>query len=130
MKLDAIEVITLFVPNIAEVLAFYLKVFDAPIVYEDEVSAVFGFAGMMVNVLEQSQAPELVTPRNVGTLAEGSRMLLTIKVDDVDAEYSRLRDNGVAFLNGPINRPWGRRTAAFADPGGILWELAQEIEAP
>jgi uncharacterized glyoxalase superfamily protein PhnB len=31
------------------------------------------------------------------------------------------------LLNGPIDRPWGRRTAAFADPAGHLWEVAQEL---
>ena len=33
----------------------------------------------------------------------------------------------VALLNGPVDRPWGLRTACFADPGGHLWELAQEL---
>ncbi len=31
------------------------------------------------------------------------------------------------LLNGPQDRPWGRRTAAFADPAGHVWELAHEI---
>jgi uncharacterized glyoxalase superfamily protein PhnB len=28
-------------------------------------------------------------------------------------------------VNGPVDRPWGRRTAAFADPAGHAWEVAQ-----
>jgi uncharacterized glyoxalase superfamily protein PhnB len=40
---------------------------------------------------------------------------------------SRLRAIGVELLNGPIDRPWGRRTAAFADPSGHVWEIAQLI---
>jgi uncharacterized glyoxalase superfamily protein PhnB len=35
----------------------------------------------------------------------------------------------VALLNGPIDRPWGRRTAAFADPAGNVWEIAQILPA-
>ena len=31
---------------------------------------------------------------------------------------------GVELLNGPVDRPWGVRTAAFADPAGHIWELA------
>ena len=31
------------------------------------------------------------------------------------------------LLNGPVNRPWGVRTASFADPGGHIWEIAQEL---
>jgi len=33
--------------------------------------------------------------------------------------------HGVTLLNGPVDRPWGRRTAAFADPSGNVWEVAQ-----
>lgn len=124
MQLDTIEVVTLFVPDIAGTRAFYETVFAVPVVYADAVSAVFGFAGLMVNLLADSEAPDLLAPGTVGT---GSRMLLTIKVEDVDAECARLAEKGVALLNGPIDRPWGRRTAAFADPAGHVWEFAQEI---
>jgi lactoylglutathione lyase len=33
----------------------------------------------------------------------------------------------VELLNGPLNRPWGVRTASFTDPGGHIWEVAQEL---
>jgi uncharacterized glyoxalase superfamily protein PhnB len=31
----------------------------------------------------------------------------------------------VKLLNGPMDRPWGIRTAAFADPAGHVWEIAK-----
>jgi len=31
----------------------------------------------------------------------------------------------VTPLNGPIDRPWGIRTASFRDPGGHIWEIAR-----
>jgi catechol 2,3-dioxygenase-like lactoylglutathione lyase family enzyme len=125
MSLDAIEVITLFVPNLDEVRDFYQRIFAVDIVHQDDVSDVFGFAGTMINLLAEPQAPVLVDPMQIGSISDGPRMLLTILVDDVDAEYERLQSLGVPFLNGPINQPWGRRTAAFADPGGFAWEIAQ-----
>ncbi len=82
----------------------------------------------MVNLLQASQAPQLVQPTLVAPAASGARMLLTIKVADVDVICVALRDRGVALLNGPIDRPWGRRTAAFADPSGHVWEVAQELK--
>lgn len=127
MKLDAIEVITLFVENIGETKSFYQTVFSAETVYEDEVSAVLKFAGTLVNLLESTEAPELVTPEPVAKPSSGARMLLTVKVGDADAVYEELRHRGVTFLNGPVDRPWGRRTAAFADPSGHVWEIAQEL---
>jgi uncharacterized glyoxalase superfamily protein PhnB len=53
--------------------------------------------------------------------------MFTVKVEDCNKAHAELVAKGIAFLNGPIDRPWGRRTAAFADPSGHVWEIAQEI---
>jgi uncharacterized glyoxalase superfamily protein PhnB len=45
----------------------------------------------------------------------------------VDAVSSELAGRGVRLLSGPADRPWGMRTVTFADPGGHIWEIAQEI---
>ncbi len=124
---NAIEVVTLFVDDIDAAKAFYQSVFAPEIVYEDGVSAVLAFKGAMINLLAASEAPPLVTPAPVGASGTGSRMLLTIRVDSVDDTAAALAAKGVALLNGPIDRPWGRRTAAFADPSGHAWEIAEEI---
>ncbi|NKK65173.1 VOC family protein [Rhizobium leguminosarum] len=123
--LDRIEVITLFVDDIDEAKAFYQKVFAPESVYEDAVSSVLKFSGTMVNLLKVTEAPQLVEPSTVAAPRSGARILLTNKVDAVCAELRRL---GVTLLNGPIDRPWGRRTAAFADPSGHVWEVAQELD--
>jgi uncharacterized glyoxalase superfamily protein PhnB len=54
-------------------------------------------------------------------------MQLTAWVDDVDAVCALLRSRGLTLLNGPTDRPWGKRTAAFTDPSGTVWEIAQDI---
>jgi uncharacterized glyoxalase superfamily protein PhnB len=97
------------------------------VVYQDEVSCVLKLAGVLVNLLEDSQAPELIHPVSVAPAGSGARILLTIRVADVDLVCAQLRDRGVTLLNGPVDRPWGRRTAAFADPSGHVWEVAQEL---
>ena len=127
MKLNAIEVVTLFVEDIAASKTFYGRVFEAGEVFGDAVSSVLQFDGAMINLLQADQAPELVTPVAVGAAGAGPRMMFTVRVDDVDAVCAELADKGVTLLNGPIDRPWGRRTAAFADPSGPLWEVAQII---
>ncbi|MDE1995745.1 MAG: VOC family protein [Rhizobiaceae bacterium] len=127
MRLDAIEVITLFVDDIGDAKAFYQKVFASEIIFQDEVSAVLKFSGVMINLLAATQAPELVEPLGVAAPGSGARAMFTIKVDDVDAVCVQLGSLGVSLLNGPIDRPWGRRTAAFADPSGHAWEVAQEL---
>lgn len=124
---NEIEVITLFVDDLIAAATFYRKVFEPKVVYEDEVSCVLEFGAVMVNLLQSSQAPELVKPISVTSPRTGVSILLTIKVSDVDGICADLQSLGVALLNGPVDRPWGRRTAAFADPTGHVWEVAQEL---
>jgi uncharacterized glyoxalase superfamily protein PhnB len=54
-----------------------------------------------------------------------ARSKLTIQVADVDAVSSELEARGVKLLNGPMDRPWGIRSASFRDPAGHIWALAQ-----
>ncbi|WP_034160271.1 VOC family protein [Sphingomonas sp. ERG5] len=126
-SLGAIEVVTLFVDDFQATRDFYRNVFAAEPVYADKVSEVLKFGGLLVNLLQSTEAPELVKPCPVAPAESGTRMLLTVKVENTDAVCAALARHGVILLNGPIDRPWGRRTAAFADPAGHVWEIAQEI---
>ena len=42
-----------------------------------------------------------------------------------DATVEMLATRGVVLINGPMDRPWGIRTASFADPDGYIWEIAK-----
>ncbi|MFH8380487.1 VOC family protein [Kitasatospora sp. NPDC018058] len=127
-RLDELEVITLFVADVPAAKAFYQEVFGLPVVYEDDASAVVRLRNLLVNLLAAEQAPELVAPAAVAAPATGARGLLTVRVPDVDAVCAQLAERGVTVLNGPVDRPWGRRTAAFADPAGHVWEVAQDLD--
>jgi catechol 2,3-dioxygenase-like lactoylglutathione lyase family enzyme len=59
----------------------------------------------------------------------GSRFQLTIWVDDTNVVCDELARRGVELRNGPLDRPWGLRTAAFEDPDGHIWEVARKISA-
>ena len=80
---------------------------------------------------------ELTTPR--GTLAIGSTrtlhafgaedqlqpeanrsVILEFLVEDVDAEFLRLKNQVPAFLQEPTTMPWGNRSLLFSDPDGNL----------
>jgi catechol 2,3-dioxygenase-like lactoylglutathione lyase family enzyme len=120
----AIGAITLFVDDLAASREFYHRVFGLPVVFEDEDSAVFGFGSTLVNLLTEPAARDLIEPAVVAAREGGSRLQLTINVEDVDATCAELARRGVTLLNGPIDRPWGVRTASFVDPGGHIWEIA------
>jgi catechol 2,3-dioxygenase-like lactoylglutathione lyase family enzyme len=120
-----ISAITLFVEDVPAAKTFYLEVFGLPIYFEDPNSAVFKFGNTLVNLLNVTEAPELVEPATVAPPDAGSRLVFTIDVDDVDAMCAELTKRGVELLNGPMDRPWGIRTASFRDPAGHIWEIAK-----
>jgi predicted enzyme related to lactoylglutathione lyase len=82
---------------------------------------------------------EIPTP--VGTLALGSdktvplfgvgsaqpaanrSAIVEFLVDDVDAEYERLRDRIGEVVTEPTTMPWGNRALLFRDPDGNLVNL-------
>lgn len=119
-----IAAITLFVEDLPAAKSFYRDTFGLPVHFEDESSAVFKFRDTLINLLETGEAPSLVAPAPVATPDTGVRFQFTLAVDDVDAMAEDLRRRGVELLNGPLDRPWGIRTASFRDPGGHIWEIA------
>jgi len=120
-----IGAITLFVEDLPATKRFYQEVFGLPVHFEDDVSAVFDFRGTLVNLLQATEAPELIEPAAVAPADVGSRFQFTLNVDDVDVTCAELTARGVELLNGPIDRPWGIRTASFRDPAGHIWEIAK-----
>ena len=122
-----IGAITLFTEDLPGSKAFYADVFGLQQVFEDEVSVAFSFNGTIINVLAVPAASELVAPATVGAPGGGPRHVFSIEVEDVDAVVAELATRGVVLLNGPIDRPWGLRTASFADPAGHVWEIGQGL---
>jgi catechol 2,3-dioxygenase-like lactoylglutathione lyase family enzyme len=126
-SLKSVGAITLFVEDPQRSKEFYGRVFELSTIYEDENSAAFRFENMIVNLLKESEGHELIAPGAVAAPDAGSSFQLSIWVDDADAVCEELAARGVTLLNGPLNREWGMRTAAFADPDGHVWEIAQEL---
>ena len=123
------QVITLFVKNKEESRKYYTRVFGFRIFYEDADSIVFEMSNLLLNFLNESAAPEVVSPAPVGSHACGTRMLFTVHVADVDARCAQLKAAGIPILLDPVDRPWGVRTANLADPDGYIWEIACPIHS-
>jgi catechol 2,3-dioxygenase-like lactoylglutathione lyase family enzyme len=120
-----ISAVTLFTEDLDATKKFYVEVFGLPVTWEDDNSAVFGFGSTLINLLRTSEAPGLIGPARVADPAAGARCQFTLTVDDVDAVCEELAARGVPLLNGPMDRPWGIRTASFRDPAGHIWEVAK-----
>jgi catechol 2,3-dioxygenase-like lactoylglutathione lyase family enzyme len=127
MNASKIDAITLFVEDLERSKLFYQDVFGLSVFFEDANSAVFKFENTLINLLKIPAAIELIKPGVVASREAGSRFQFTIPVDDVDAACAELAAQGVKLLNGPMDRPWGIRTASFMDPDGHIWEFAQRL---
>lgn len=124
----AIDAITLFVEDLGETKRWYQAFFAKPPMFEDPNSVVYALGESVVNLLHVSAVPELIEPAAAALRTDGSGIVLTLAVDDVDATATELQRRGTTLLNGPMDRPWGIRTASFRDPDGHIWEIARKIE--
>ena len=49
-----------------------------------------------------------------------NNVIVSLNVDDVDAEYIRLLSLGAKMINEPTTHPWGARSFQFRDPDGNI----------
>jgi predicted enzyme related to lactoylglutathione lyase len=107
----------LIVADIKAVVGFYEKVTGqkaewlAPVFAEIVTPAAtlaFGSAETVVLFKEGSAEP-----------AANRTAIIEFQVDDVEAEFARLRDE-VEVVHAPKMMPWGNRAAQFRDPEGTL----------
>ncbi|MFF5225923.1 VOC family protein [Dactylosporangium sp. NPDC000521] len=55
--------------------------------------------------------------------------IIEFRVDDVDAEFARLRGMIGEFVQEPTTMPWGNRSLLLRDPDGTLVNLFTPISA-
>jgi lactoylglutathione lyase len=125
LSLKSMPVITLFTEDLAGTKDFYEEILGLPMLGDHGDNIVFKLGNVMVNLARVSAAASFGVPTGVAGAGTGVRVVLPVAVDDVDAACAELARHGIALLDGPVDRPWGVRTASFADPAGHIWELAQ-----
>ena len=126
--MKSVGAITLFVDDPQRSKEFYARVFEVETLFEDESSVAFKFDNVILNFLKRGEAvEELLGP--VPAAESGASFELTVWVQDADAVCADLAERGVSIASGPLDRPWGVRTAAFLDPDGYVWEIAAEIRS-
>ncbi|MDE3083127.1 MAG: VOC family protein [Acidobacteriota bacterium] len=126
-NLRDVGAITLFCDDLEASRSFYGEALGWRTLFVDGNSAAFDAGNTIVNLLRVEEAADLIAPSAVASREAGARMQLSIFTDDVDAACEELRAAGIAIASGPLDRPWGMRTATFHDPSGHVWEIAQEI---
>ncbi|QOR71753.1 VOC family protein [Ruania alkalisoli] len=54
-------------------------------------------------------------------------LLVVFVVDDIDAEYARLRGEGVEIATPIETESWGERYFQMRDPNGVIFQLVQWV---
>ncbi|MEZ4610498.1 MAG: hypothetical protein R2838_09695 [Caldilineaceae bacterium] len=80
----------------------------------------------MINLLNVTEAPDLVNPAQVAGQDAGVRAVFTLQVDDVDV-MCRAAARGVVLLNGHMDRPGASARPALPIPAVTSGRLPIEL---
>ena len=69
--------------------------------------------------------PTFKPAARAGNAGEG--LLLVFVIDDIDAEFTRLANDGLEFTTPIETEPWGERYFQVTDPNGIVIQLVQWV---
>lgn len=109
---------------------------DYLILYVEDVEGVADWYRETLDLEPEVETPHFVRVRDdrgVGVaihqgdpLDHPERVQLEFQVDDVDATYERLQDEGVEFVEPPQHNPAGFRFVTTTDPAGHAVEFRSD----
>ncbi|SDT18955.1 VOC family protein [Microlunatus soli] len=118
MRLNSIRIITADVPRL---VTFYEQLTEGTAAWASPLFAEIRTPGAVLAI---------GSDRTVSLFAEGSAepaanrsAIVEYLVDDVDAEYRRLKDLETEVVTEPTDMPWGNRALLLRDPDGNLINL-------
>jgi catechol 2,3-dioxygenase-like lactoylglutathione lyase family enzyme len=116
MAIEGIYYVRVFVSDLARAKRFYGEALGWKLGTDEPGVAGFSFGPAYLVVLQDERATS--ERRHAGG------MNVAVKVDDLDAQYARLKDRGVP-VTAIQKQHWGERNFTFTDPDGYLWEYGQ-----
>lgn len=119
-----VDYVIRYVRDLDVSIGFYRDVLGLKLKLIGDGYAEFETENVKFGLYARSRLPELIGREPAGSDSDGE---VAFVVADVDGWADRLRARDIKILSGPTDRPWGHRTLHFADPDGLIVELAQEI---
>lgn len=121
--INHIEVTTVFVSDLDKALAFYTETLGMQVKIDTVMGDNFRWIEVMPEGAQTSinlalPFTEAVTP--------GNPTGLIFDTSDVRALHETLTAKGVTFTQAPEEQPWGGIMAAFTDPDGNQFNVAQQ----
>ncbi len=120
MKIKRVDS-TISTNKLRESKEFYMKHFGFQLVYESDwyielIAADAPTIGISFT-LPQREAGEFFK----------KGLIISFEVDDVDAEYHRLKAEGLEIVQDLVDKPWGERSFVVDDPNGVHLYIYKSI---
>ncbi len=122
-----LNVVRVFVRDFERALDFYTNTLEMPLALRAE-----GFEWAQLDTGAAQLAIECTPPEDDAAEEEEAEELIgryvgvSLRVEDIDDTYRRLRDRGVEFVRAPTRMPWGGVLADLRDPDGNVLTLLGE----
>lgn len=118
MKLVSIRIIT---GDVKRLVGFYEMVTGVSAIWGNELFAEIPTSVGVLAIGSDKTVP--LFGQGCAEPAANRTAIIEFIVDDVDAEYERLRGHIFEVVTEPTTMPWGNRALLFRDPDGNLINL-------
>jgi catechol 2,3-dioxygenase-like lactoylglutathione lyase family enzyme len=118
MHFASVRIIT---DDLDQLVDFYERVTGTEAERPAPVFAELVLAGGTI-AIGHSQTVPLFGPGSVHA-ADNHTVIIELQVEDVDAEFARLKPQIDSWVQEPTTLPWGNRSILFRDPDGNLVNL-------
>nr|WP_092073247.1 VOC family protein [Dendrosporobacter quercicolus]NSL49962.1 VOC family protein [Dendrosporobacter quercicolus DSM 1736]SDM56093.1 Uncharacterized conserved protein PhnB, glyoxalase superfamily [Dendrosporobacter quercicolus] len=122
MRIKRIDT-TISTEKLQESKDFYMKHFGFKLVYESD-----WYIELLSPSLEVGVSFTL-PQREEGEFFNGKGLILSFEVEDVDAEYNRLKQAGLNIYQEIQDKPWGERSFVVDDPAKVHIYIYKTIPA-
>jgi len=112
MKIKRVDS-TISTNKLQESKEFYMEHFNFRLVYESD-----WYIELISRDLPNGISFTL-PQREEGEFFNGKGLIISFEVDDVDAEYDRLKAEEVQIYQEMQDKPWGERSFVVDDPNGV-----------
>ncbi len=126
MNFASIRIIT---SDIKVLTQFYEKITGLPIIQHTEDFAELRTPSFVL-AIGSTRTLQLFGGVHLATPKTNRSIILEFRVDDVDAEYDKLKEHlGKDLVQIPTTMPWGNRSMLFRDPDGNLVNFFAPVTA-
>ncbi|HEY3426088.1 MAG TPA: VOC family protein [Negativicutes bacterium] len=113
MKIKRVDS-TISTYKLQESKEYYMRYFGFRLVFESD-----WYIELIAPDISTAGISFTLPQREEGEFFNGKGLILSFEVEDVDAEYRRLKADGLEIYQELQDKPWGERSFVVDDPNGV-----------